>query len=40
MHHPSANRLVGRYEGYDLDFPAVYAAAAATGTALEIDGAT
>jgi DNA polymerase (family 10) len=36
--HP-ANRLVGRHPGYDLDFPAVYAAAAATGTALEIDGA-
>jgi DNA polymerase (family 10) len=36
--HP-ANRLVGRDEGYELDFPAIYAAAAATGTALEIDGA-
>ena len=36
--HP-ANRLVGRSPGYDLDFPAVYAAAAETGTALEIDGA-
>lgn len=36
--HP-ANRMVGRDAGHDLDFPAVYAAAAATGTALEIDGA-
>lgn len=36
--HP-ANRLVGRRAGYPLDFDAVYAAAAATGTALEIDGA-
>ena len=36
--HPS-NRLVGRDAGYDLDFPAVYAAAASSGTALEIDGA-
>jgi DNA polymerase (family 10) len=36
--HP-ANRLVGRDPGYDLSFPAVYAAAAETGTALEIDGA-
>jgi DNA polymerase (family 10) len=36
--HP-ANRLVGRREGYRLDFDAVYAAAAETGTALEIDGA-
>ena len=36
--HPS-NRLVGRDRGYDLDFAAVYAAATATGTALEIDGA-
>ncbi len=36
--HP-ANRLVGRRSGYALDFPAVYAAAAETGTALEIDGA-
>jgi DNA polymerase (family 10) len=36
--HP-ANRLVGRREGYDLDFEAVYAAAAEAGTALEIDGA-
>jgi DNA polymerase (family X) len=36
--HP-ANRLVGRNSGYDLDFPAIFAAAAETGTALEIDGA-
>ena len=36
--HP-ANRLVGRSPGYDLDFAAIYAAAAETGTALEIDGA-
>ncbi len=36
--HP-ANRLVGRYDGYDLDFDALYQAAADTGTALEVDGA-
>ncbi|CAN5883023.1 DNA polymerase/3'-5' exonuclease PolX [soil metagenome] len=36
--HP-ATQLVGRRGGYALDFAAVYAAAAATGTALEIDGA-
>jgi DNA polymerase (family 10) len=36
--HP-ANRLVGRHDGYDLDFDAVYRAAAETGTALEVDGA-
>jgi DNA polymerase (family 10) len=36
--HP-ANRLAGRDHGYDLDFPAIFAAAAETGTALEIDGA-
>lgn len=36
--HP-ANRLVGRRAGYPLDYAAVYAAAAETGTALEIDGA-
>ena len=36
--HP-ANQLVGRRAGYALDFPAIYAAAAETGTALEIDGA-
>lgn len=36
--HPE-NRLMGKREGYPLDFDAVYAAAAETGTALEIDGA-
>jgi DNA polymerase (family 10) len=36
--HP-ANQLVGRRAGYDMDYAAIYAAAAATGTALEIDGA-
>jgi DNA polymerase (family 10) len=36
--HP-ANRLVGRRAGYPLDFDAIYAAAAVTGTALEVDGA-
>jgi DNA polymerase (family 10) len=36
--HP-ANRLVGRTPGYALDWHAVYATAAETGTALEIDGA-
>jgi DNA polymerase (family X) len=36
--HP-ANRLVGRRAGYPLDYDAVFAAAAETGTALEIDGA-
>jgi DNA polymerase (family 10) len=36
--HPS-NRLVGRRDGYPLDFDAIFAAAAETGTALEIDGA-
>jgi DNA polymerase (family 10) len=36
--HPS-NQLVGRRPGYELDYPTVYAAAAATGTALEVDGA-
>ena len=36
--HP-ANRLVGHYDGYDLDFDALYAAATETGTALEVDGA-
>ena len=46
IHHPlvnivahPANRLVGRREGYALDFDAVFAAAAETGTALEVDGA-
>jgi DNA polymerase (family 10) len=36
--HP-ANQLVGRRAGYDMDYAAIYAAAAASGTALEIDGA-
>src|SRR6185369_17049976 len=36
--HP-ANQLVGRRAGYDLDYAAIYAAAAETGTALEVDGA-
>lgn len=36
--HP-ANRLVGRRPGYALDFDAVFAVAAETGTALEVDGA-
>ena len=35
--HP-ANRLVGRRAGYPLDYDAVFAAAAETGTALEVDG--
>jgi DNA polymerase (family X) len=36
--HP-ANQLVGRRAGYDMDYAAIYEAAAETGTALEIDGA-
>jgi DNA polymerase (family 10) len=36
--HPE-NRVMGRREGYPLDDDAIYAAAAETGTALEIDGA-
>jgi DNA polymerase (family 10) len=36
--HP-ANRLVGKRAGYQLDWEAVYGAAAETGTVLEIDGA-
>jgi DNA polymerase (family 10) len=36
--HP-ANQLVGHRAGYDMDYDAIYAAAARTGTALEIDGA-
>jgi DNA polymerase (family 10) len=36
--HPT-NRLVGRHPGYDLHFETIYAAAAESGTALEIDGA-
>jgi len=46
IHHPlvsvithPANQLVGNRAGYDMDYAAIYAAAAATGTALEIDGA-
>ena len=36
--HP-ANRLVGRYEGYDLDYDALFEMAVRTGTLLEVDGA-
>jgi DNA polymerase (family 10) len=36
--HP-ANQVVGHRAGYDLDYDAIYAAAAETGTALEVDGA-
>ena len=36
--HP-ANQLVGHFDGYDLDFDTLYAAAIETGTALEVDGA-
>ena len=36
--HP-ANQLIGRRPGYDMDYGAIYDAAAETGTALEIDGA-
>jgi len=36
--HPG-NQLVGHRPAYDLDYDAVYAAAAETGTALEVDGA-
>jgi DNA polymerase (family 10) len=46
IHHPlvsvithPANQLVGRRAGYDMDYAAIYQAAATTGTALEIDGA-
>jgi DNA polymerase (family 10) len=46
IHHPlvsvithPTNQLVGRRPGYDMDYHAIYAAAAATGTALEVDGA-
>lgn len=38
LSHP-ANQIVGRRAGYALDFEAIYAAAAETGTALEVDGA-
>jgi DNA polymerase (family 10) len=34
-----ANRSPGFFEGYDLDFDRIFAAAVETGTALEIDGA-
>jgi DNA polymerase (family 10) len=36
--HPQ-NQLVGHRTGYDMDYPAIYEAAAETGTVLEIDGA-
>jgi DNA polymerase (family 10) len=36
--HPQ-NQLVGRRRGYDMDYDALYEAAAETGTVLEIDGA-
>jgi len=36
--HP-ANRSPGRSPGFDIDFDALFKAAAATGTAMEIDGA-
>lgn len=36
--HP-ANQIVGRRPGYPLNYVALYAAAAETGTALEVDGA-
>jgi DNA polymerase (family 10) len=36
--HP-ANRTPGRSEGYPVDFDALFAAAAETGTAMEVDGA-
>lgn len=36
--HPG-NQLVGRRPEYDMDYPAIFSAAAETGTALEIDGA-
>jgi DNA polymerase (family 10) len=36
--HPG-NQLVGHRPPYDMDYDAIYAAAAETGTALEIDGA-
>jgi DNA polymerase (family 10) len=35
--HP-ANRLVGRHDGYAIDFDALFATAAQTGTAVEVDG--
>jgi DNA polymerase (family 10) len=46
IHHPlvnvithPANRSPARFPGFDVDFDALFAAAAATGTAMEIDGA-
>ena len=36
--HP-ANRTPGRFDGYRLDFDRLFAAAAETGTAMEVDGA-
>ena len=46
IHHPlvnvithPANRSPGRSSGFDVDFDALFAAAAETGTAMEIDGA-
>jgi len=46
IHHPlvsvithPANQLVGRRPGYDMDYAALYEAAAETGTVLEVDGA-
>jgi DNA polymerase (family 10) len=36
--HP-ANRLVGRYSGYELDFDGLFEIAVRTGTLLEVDGA-
>lgn len=36
--HP-ANRLVGRFDGYDLDFDALFELAVRTATLLEVDGA-
>ena len=36
--HPQ-NQIVGRRNGYNMDFAAIYEAAAETGTVLEIDGA-
>ena len=46
IHHPlvniithPANRTPGRSDGYRVDFDRLFAAAAATGTAMEIDGA-
>lgn len=46
IHHPlvnvithPANRSPARWPGYEVDFDRLFAAAAATGTAMEIDGA-